>query len=112
MGKTTTAFRLSDAEIETLDGIAAEEGSNRTAVVRKAIKNYASSRNSKKNIPAQAAEIYKTSISGYESHPIMKRIASKGIEVNDSNGNKITTITSLTKLLDFVDKKVFNYGDV
>lgn len=109
MGKTTTAFRLSQAEIDALDEIAGKENSNRSAVLRKALKYYTRSYHS---AASQAAIIYKKSIAKQESHPLLERIASEGIKVQDAEGRDIASIENLGQLLDFVDKKVFNYDNV
>lgn len=110
--KVMTGFRLLKSEIKSLDVIAAEDGVTRSDVMRKAITNYRTYRKSEKNLQSRAEDIYKKSIAKHESHPIMVRIANQGIDVRDKNGNRVATIRSLTELLDFVDKKVFNYGNV
>lgn len=111
MGKVSVGFRLDQVEVEMLDRIAAEESSNRTEIARRAIRNFDKVRQAEKTITTKAAEIYKTNLSNYDSHPIMVRIARQGIDVRDKAGNKVSKIENLKDLLDFVDKRVFNYGD-
>lgn len=112
MKTKNVTIRVTEAQFDYYNRLAAHLKLDRSTMIKKAIESYSSvvDNEPEKTIKDRAVAVVSNPnrIADFK-HPLLTAIENVGIKAVDVNGKETAKITNLKELLDFVNQNVFDY---